>query len=891
MEQEKKTIPLSELTEQGACKHARSFKKTSMQVKNDSIGYWRTVIDRCAIIAALKYKKRNPKDIMQYMMTRYTECGFQNYQQKQAQLFFDHWRIMRYLKSENRKISFMKKKVVDVSGIPVEARPDAAVITDDKTIELIIYKVGKPTMKNKSKKRQMQKDLQLYALIMYAREQGYTDITASFYFMRKDTDMSSVNRCSQFFFGNGGNVVQIHDEYEGVENETDQKVAKLISMYKEGIDEEDLCPGTCDFCKYYDICKYALPPAEIKEEETEGAENGEQKKPEKAKVVYSEEQKEAIAFNKGVCRIIAGAGSGKTETVTERVAQLLRSGVKPEEIFMTTFTKNGANEMLARIEKKAGRSLPGLTVSTFNAFENEILKENYEMLGYKKPPTLIDSVMLSPIISDILDKNPIYEWSGKSFVNYTGNGFGGRGALKIAEAVFSEVKKARSHKNDELLAARAAVTYDEINERALRKLVKLYDKFDQKMKEAGLISFEDQELATFKVLEQVPDYLEKRYSFKHVIIDEFQDSSESQIDLIRKLREMPCNESVMVVGDDAQSIYGFRDTTPEYIINFEKYIGEDVTDICLDKNFRSTPQICDFATKIMEYNQNKVDKDLVPARGDGMPVVVNGFKKVDEEYAFIVENIKALIDRGTVPENIAVSARTKRELRKIADLLTKAGIPSMFGAPEPLMDNSRIKAFMSFVRMVIGKGDEMDAAKCANALMGGGLIDLSAEDIDARKEEVIERANAIAGAFEEERKAKLFEFMDDISFGDEVIEEFKEQLDPKTYDEIVDYVRDFGLYGEGVEYRRTRKYPGVLLITCHSSKGLEWPIMFVTVNKFPMGPTAMEETRRLFFVSATRARDELYVSGVFNLGSKEHVRYNRILQEAYDIKGYSFPVL
>lgn len=889
-----KIVQLSELTERGACKSSRKMEqklKETLEAKNESTGYWRTVIIRCAIMAALRFGIRNKKHVMQYMRTRYTECGFQNYQQKQAQLFEDHWRIMRYLKDENRKVTFLKKRMVNLQGIMVEARPEAAVITDSSTIELINYRIGKPDITNSSRKRQMQRDLQLYALIMYARELGYTDITASIYFLRKSSDVSSLGGCDPFFFGSGGNVVQFHDTYDPASplpNEIDKQVEECVKLYKEGIEEENLCSGTCDYCKYFDICKYTLPPAELPV-----SDDGSRKKTAAtAAVKFSEEQQEAIDFRKGVCRIIAGAGSGKTKTVVERVIRMLQSGILPKEIFMTTFTKNGAEEMLSRIESGVGHPVAGLTVLTFNAFENNILLDNWEELGFKKRPTLIDNVMLYSIIARILNENPILEWSGRHFTNFSSStkGFGGRGALLISAAVFTAVKKARNKGEDELFAAENAVTPDEIYGTALKKLVGLYDKFEFFMKEYGLISFDDQELLTFEVLRRDPDYFNKKYAFKHAIIDEFQDSNEAQIALIKKIREMKISESVMVVGDDAQAIYGFRETTPEYIINFEKYIGEKVKDIVLDKNFRSTPQICEFGRRIMEYNVNKVDKDLKPTRADGMPVVVNGFAKTDKEYAFIAESIKSHLEHGISPEDIAVMAYSKRELRKIADVLTKAGIPSMFGAPEPMMENSRIRAILAFVRLIM-KPTSMDAAICANAVLGGGLMDLEPEEIDLRIGEMLERAEEVKNAFEEERKTRLFEFMDEISFGDEVIEYFKEQLEPKTYDETIEYIREFSLYGEDVEYRRTRKYPGVLLITAHSSKGLEWPVVYVTENKFPMGSAAMEETRRLFFVSATRARDELYVSGVFNLGTKDRVKHNRLLQEAYDIKGYAYPVL
>lgn len=883
-------LPMSALTEANACVQAREFNM-ELSKKVESENYWRSVVAKNAIVAALRYNERNPKNVMQYMQTRYPECGFKNYQQKQAQLIWDHRRVMRYLKSENRVPSFPGKRTVNIGGKEITVRPDVAFVLNKDTIELVLFSIGKPTMTNGGKNRQFKKEMQLYALHLYARQLGYKNITASFYFLKKNTDLGMWNLCDPFFFGNGGNVVQIQDIYDpdAEVNELDEKMEKDIELFRNGIEEEKLCAGTCEQCRNYDICKYTLPPKEMETED----EGGQVTAAKAVNVKFSDEQLEAVNFDDGVCRIIAGAGSGKTKTVVGRVVRLLKSGVKPEEILMITFTKNGAAEMLSRIESEMGHSVPGLMISTFNAFENLIVANEWKSLGFKKAPTLIDDVLNYPVIARLLNENPIYEWTGRCFLNFssTSRGFGGRGALAVAGSVFSAVKKARAAGEDPVGAARDTATMDEINQVALTKLVRLYDKYDEFMKENGLIDYEDQELKTFEVLKNDPDYMDKNFLFRHVIIDEFQDSSEAQIDLIRVLRHMKSNRSVMVVGDDDQSIYGFRDTTPEYILRFEQYIGEPVTDIYLTKNYRSTPQICGFASKVVSLNRDKTDKELVPVRPDGMPVIVNGFKKADKEYEFIAENILLHIKNGTSLEDIAVMAYTKRELRKIADVLTKAGIPSMFGAPEPLMENSRIKAVLAFAKLLMDPSSAADAAVCANALVGGGFMKLPPEKREALLGEMAERVEAVRGAFEEEKKSMLLKFIEEISFGDEAIEYFSEQLEQKTYDEILDYLRDFSLYGDGMEYRRTRKYPGVLLITAHSSKGLEWPLVYNTISKYPMPANwmGMEESRRLFFVSATRARDELYVTGVFDTGTKDRPRPNVLLAEAYDAVGLTFP--
>ena len=613
---------------------------------------------------------------MQYMQSRFPECGFKNYQQMQQQLLWDHRRVMRYLKGENRRPSFPKALPVRIGNRVYDVHCDAAFECGDQ-VELVIFKVGKPTMTQTGRGNAFQRDMQLYALQLYGRELGFKNITSSFYFLRKSSDTSYWNQCEQSFFGSGDNIIQITDLYDGVENELDRRMLPLIAKNDSGIAEEDQEESTCEYCDKYDICKYTLPPVRLE------ATAGREEKAGDVEIRFSAQQQMAVSFEAGIARIIAGAGSGKTAVVTERVARLLREGTAPEAILMVTFTKAGVGEMKRRIEKKAGRELPGLTVSTFNAFEYEIVKDCWQELGFERIVKVIDDVEQFAVIADLLGKNPILEWSGRAFMNFSAaTGWGTRGALRIAADVFRACKMSKAAKGSvNMMDARAAASYEEISQAALGKLVALYDAHEKLMMEKGLIDFDDQEILAFRMFEKDPEYLKEHFRFEHIIVDEYQDTSLGQLELLKLLKTLPTFKSLIVVGDDYQAVYGFRDTSPEYIKNFEEYIGENVQDIVLDRNFRSTPQICEFATEIIAPNQDKVEKALVATRPDGAPVIVNGFYTAKDEISYIVRGIANHLADGTKPEDIAVLAYTKGELQKIADALTKEGIPSMFSAP------------------------------------------------------------------------------------------------------------------------------------------------------------------------------------------------------------------
>ena len=871
--------PVSSIKYQNLCRKSQGFTyKTA--TPNVSKEVKRTEIIRATIKAALMLKVRDPRDIMEYLAARYEEIPFQNFQQKRINMIWDHRRIMRYLNDETRTPKFLAGEIVDMGGKLYRMVPDYCFIDGD-SIEVVTLRIGKPDITKKGKRNAEIRDLTLYASVLYARKLGFKRIKASYYFLRKSTDTQNWAECEQSFFGGGGNIVSLTDLYDGRPNDLDQQMEKDLNLLRDGIPEEKVCEEDCKNCSKFDICKYMLAPISIiKDPIVRSADD----------VKLSDPQDQAVNYDHGIVRINAGAGAGKTMVVAFHIKHLIESGVLPEEICCVTFTNAGAKEMLHRAELYTGSDLSEMTICTFNSLEYDIVKANWQMLGFSREPKVIDDVEKFGIIANLMKKNPIYEWTGKSFLNFTVTGGWQKGALAIVFDVFSAVKRmgGTATAGD----VRLECNVGDMPNSALDKVIKLYDLYDAELKKRGLLDFDDQQILAFKVFEMDPHYLENTYHFRHIIVDEFQDSSEDQIELIKLLRKLPTFESLMVVGDDSQAIFGFRNTSPQYIIHFEDYMGEHVDDIFLTDNHRSTPEIIAFANAINDMNKDRVMKTLTATRPHGAPVVVNGFYSKDDEYKYIIAGIKDHIRNGTRPEDIAVIAYTKQELKAIADLLTKEQIPSMFAAPETLIENSRIRALIAFSKVIKDTTDTRDALIAANAVMGGTIMELPEYGVDEAVKKILASAEKIRKCGSLIEKKQLFmEFCESISYGDEALEHFAESVSNKDFDEILAYLSDFELYGENAAYKRVSEYPGVVLVTAHSSKGLEWKVVYNTLSRYQklerISIAAEEEIRRLLFVSATRARDELYVTGVYAaFGGNAATRVmNGFLEDAFNAVG------
>ena len=598
---------------------------------------------------------------------------------------------------------------------------------------------------------------------------------------------------------------------------------------------------------------------------------------------------------RGIVRINAGAGAGKTLVVVLRVISLLMRGVKPEEILLISFTATAAAEMRDRIKIYAedfgiDADLSNMRIQTFNSFGNDILKDRFEEFGFPKPPTVIDNIDRSRIISEILDHHNVI--SGLDYRNYLMETKYVYGALPMVKKIFEVVKQNGYDVDDAVNVCRKVGR--NLNITTAEEVIKLYDEYDEKLREEGFIEFADQETMIFELFHRDPFYLEE-FGFKHIIVDEFQDSNEREINIIKLLRDTPCFESLMVVGDDSQAIFSFKDTTPDYIINFEDAMGEEVDTINLLHNYRSQANIIDFANQINDLNVHKVMKSLIATRPAGKPVVVRGCLTEEEKLEFVTEKIKEKLNEGYNPEDIAILVRNKSAIAKYADILGKEGIPTQIGCAENVLQNCRVNAAIALFSAMEDSKNTADILTFINARLHGGLMNKSLDEINELAEDLMVEIETLDALDDSEQKEKIMEMLKEIdSNEDELYNHFLDNLEIRaTVFEMKRYIQAYAKYGEKEVYRRTKVYPGIKLMTAHSSKGLEWPVVFNDIDGYENSfmrrgfeTEESEEARRLFFVSSTRAREELYVVAQYIAygPAKDHV-YNRFLKEAYDITG------
>lgn len=775
--------------------------------------------------------------------------------------------------------------------------------------------------------------LELYALLLYGRQFARpgkkVKIRASVYYLRRKDDRSSLTEDHfepDFFEAKGGgNIVSISEEYEkrgykccmmdpeadhpcddlGYTEECpyaymcipdagltslDRVYLPLATDYENGLTEEECDPDDCKSCDLYSICKYTVPPIAIVKEPITKTLRG---------IQLSDTQKEIINKKDGITVVNAAAGSGKTFCVCVRAVTLRNQGYNWKDMMLVTYTNTAAEEMKARIQLYNDDIGPGddvsdMTVCTFDSFGNNIVREKYEELGFTEPPKVIDDVERSLIIAELLNA---HEVKGLDYRNFTSNMKNCMGALAITKKVFDIIKTERYTISDlDKIKEKLDSYYRFCTDTALSELVNLYDEFDQRLKDENLLEFADMMGMLYDILSRDPWYLEK-FGYKHIIVDEFQDSNQSQIDLIKKLWSCPSTESLMVVGDDAQAIYGFRSTSPEYIQHFEEIMGEPVEKIDLIENRRSTPEICEFANKIYAKNEHRIPKTMTAIRNHGTDVTVKGFVEKIDEQKFVLEEVKSHLSSGTKPEDIAIICATKYELMAMGDLLTKESIPSVMLNPELLCENSRVMATIAMVNVLENPQDTRDLLVFTNALIGGGLLELTYEKIReemTKANAVLEEIRDMPAAKKKNAIVEAISMMDNTD--DEVFQSFVSTLKFKSnYQDLVSYCKHFVEYGGTNAVRRTHNYPGVVLTTAHSSKGLEWPVVFNMISKYDtpeinrrssISQVLTEERRRLLFVSATRARDELFITGQYiAYGKRGDYHYNRFLIEAADANG------
>ena len=587
----------------------------------------------------------------------------------------------------------------------------------------------------------------------------------------------------------------------------------------------------------------------------------------------NEKQREAVLYNDGPLLIIAGAGAGKTKTLTTKIAFLIEEkDISPYNILAITFTNKAAKEMKDRLFLQIGNDAKKLTVSTFHSFGLKLLRENYERLGYDKNFVIMDSDDSLTVVKKILKDS-----------NYDPKIYNPR-AIR---------NKISSCKN-EMMSAKA---YERLAVSDYEKVVKeVYEKYDEKLRKNNSVDFDDLLLLPIELFKKNPDILEKYQKlYQYILIDEYQDTNQAQYILTKMLSEK--NRKITCVGDDCQSIYSFRGANYKNILNFEKDYN-DAKVILLEQNYRSTSTILDAANQVIKNNKMRKDKNLWTARGIGEKIkYYRAYNELDEAQ-YVIRKIKELLKRDIEYKDIAVLYRTNAQSRVLEEEFLKENLPYRVVGSFYFYSRKEIKDLIAYLRLIHNSKDNVSLLRVINTPKRGiglkTIENLTAkadeegisifEAIDKGKE--LEFKNLIERLKEVSEELTLTELIDKVldatgmkkeledegTLESEVrlenLEEFKSIT--KSFEEreglvsLEEFLLEISLISDVEEYKNDPNR--ISLMTVHSVKGLEFNHVFVVGLEegiFPhmnslMESSDIEEERRLCYVAITRAKDDLH---------------------------------
>lgn len=837
--------------------------------------------------------------------------------------------ILRYLQEEeqlDRTLFLAKRRPFEMGGEIYMQAPDAISIdSHNRTIETIRYKAGAATGMTRGVKglkpedfSKLEKFYDLYADLKYVT-QNIKNITVQFcdgnpyvvkcnyYFLKKTTDKKNSFEKS-FFTGKGNSIVGIEETHCYGEAPHVSDLDTLFAAYLEQATTVgfECDKNNCTFCDYKSFCNYTKANVKQEKKEIHVSALG---TPSPAQQAIIDAACDTAHWP--YIKVNAGAGSGKTYTMVSLVMNLLKRGYKISEIFVTSFTNAGVNEIRERIASAA--KAEGFNLSpdeihsfTFDSFYYQMISAHYRDLGFPAMPKLLKADVQKQYVEDLVKEYIVADIDyGRMDFNVE-TGTSNPWVVTAVSKAFNLIQTYHIDPDDGENAEEKlknllvdAKLFNSMSENSLADILTLYKKFDARLNEENLITYSHLQ-GIMDVLLMIKPDLYEQLGYRYIVVDEFQDSNEYQVQTIKALSETTSFEKMIVVGDDAQAIYGFRDTTPEYIIHFADYIGQPVKDMYLLENRRSTPQIINVANQVIALNKERIDKDLIPVRADGKPVSLQGFHSRKDERQFIVDEIERLITSGKYkPENICVIDRKRSGLLDIGTRLSEKGIPWVSKVGQNLLTNSKVKAALSLCDAFYDPDVTVHYFDYLVAKHDGQILDLPDEQLT----EEIEKLKTIFSGMDqlefEAQRAILHELLDDLKEveEDEIYDYFLELLyDNEGLPEELEYSRIFKKYGSAMEKKLDQSYVGVTLVTAHSSKGLEWPVVFNSVtnydtpslhSKTPASQKNLEETRRLLFVSTTRARDLLYLTGVYvAAGSeKDGYTYNQFLEELHAITG------
>jgi len=598
----------------------------------------------------------------------------------------------------------------------------------------------------------------------------------------------------------------------------------------------------------------------------------------------NQEQLAVVLQGDGPCLVLAGAGSGKTRVITYRVAHLLANAVKPEEILLVTFTNKASGEMLSRVQKITGHTERLPWAGTFHHVANKILRQYAPLLGYKNNFTILDTDDSEALIK-LCVKEYKDEKMGKRFPS-----------ARVLKNIYSYARNAETTV-DQVLDLRHPDWYV-----YAEKIKDIWGAYERRKKEANAMDFDDLLFNLLLLLNQEKMQAKFSEQFRYILVDEYQDTNRLQSSLIQKLAVK--HRNLLVVGDDAQSIYSFRAADIQNILRFED-VYPDAKIFKLETNYRSHQEILNLANDVIANNFKQLKKNLRTALKQ-----VESLNKPElypemdeaEEAQFVVKEIRRLKEKGVVSPEIAVLFRAASHAHRLEMELVKAGIAYDFRGGLRFFERAHVKDVLSYLRILTNLADT--AAWMRVLLHEEGIGPTGANRIAAEVKRLVDSREVLGldlvgvsekakvgwnnfvnifktlitvGPTPDKMIAALIdspyrdyldsEFID----ADERIEDLEEMMGfASQYATVEDFLAEATLQESFIlqKDRTTDTKDKIILSTIHQAKGLEWEAVFVinlTNGAFPNERAlkedgGLEEERRLFYVAVTRAKKYLYLS-------------------------------
>ncbi|MBY9011918.1 MAG: ATP-dependent helicase [Candidatus Lokiarchaeota archaeon] len=605
------------------------------------------------------------------------------------------------------------------------------------------------------------------------------------------------------------------------------------------------------------------------------------------------QQFDVINEIKGPQLIIAGAGSGKTRTIVYCVAKLLSETVKPSEIMLVTFTNKAAAEMIKRVEDLLGIKPKGIWAGTFHSIANRFLRQYAKSLGFKPNYVIIDEAdanLLMKITYNAME----FQTDDNSFP-----------PPKTAKKILSYSINCNKTINETIKWKYKQ--YDDIKN--ISKLKEIYKLYKSKKAKDNLVDFDDLLVFWNRLLDE--RFMAQRIAstFKHILVDEYQDTNFMQDEIIRKLSKYTLENNILAVGDDAQSIYGFRGANFQNIMEFSKRF-ENCRIYKLTQNYRSVPEILNLANDSIKHNKSQFRKEMETKRQKGVkPIHI--ISENDEQQAIIIVNKMVELQRdGYKLNDMAVLYRAGFHSLRIEIELQNRNIPYVVHSGVSFFERAHVKDLLAHLRIIQNPGDEISWSRIFSQFQGIGkktaskMFDLLS-NLDNPLESIISNNSfinklhnlRISKVVQEEIALYLKDFLKSVkndkpkdviiklinqlikflkpqySNWQDRVEDLKQiGIYSKNYDTIQSFLDVLALNKSTIESKtvgisNNENHSPVTLSTIHRAKGLEWKTVFIPMlseNLFPSNRVknntlAYEEERRVFYVGVTRAKEQLYL--------------------------------